>query len=115
MELTHTERNLAYEFAKGLTDGEVADNLCKSIWTIRAQKKGIYRKLGITKETELMLWALCDKLKKDFDIKELHKHGLELLFSMLFIVMQITCHSVDMRAMRTPRPTNTTRVTRRAE
>lgn len=115
MELTHTERNLAYEFAKGLTDGEVADNIGKSIWTVRAEKKVIYRKLGINKETELMLWVLCDKFKKDFDIKELHKHGLELIFSILFIVMQITCNSVDMRITRVPRTTNTTRVTRRAE
>lgn len=112
MKLTTLERNIAYEFTKGLTDGEVADNLYKSIWTIRAHKKDIYRKLGITKETELMLWVLCDRFKKDFDIKELHKHGLELIFSVLFIVMQITCNSVDMRTTRMPRPTNTTRVRR---
>ncbi|WP_235816389.1 helix-turn-helix transcriptional regulator [Bacteroides ihuae] len=98
--LSPAEWQVANEYCKGLTDKEVADNLCKSVWTTKTQKRTIYRKLGISKDTELLLYMLCEKMKKNFDLKEIRKHGLELLFSVLFIVMQVTCHNVDLRRMR---------------
>lgn len=98
--LSPAEWQVANEYCKGLTDKEVADNLCKSVWTTKTQKRTIYRKLGISKDTELLLYMLCEKLKKNFDLKEIRKHGLELLFSVLFIVMQVTCHNVNLRRMR---------------
>lgn len=98
--LSTTEKMVAQEYCKGLADKEVAYNLGKSIWTIKTQKRTIYRKLGISKDTELLLYMICDRLKRNFDLKELRKHGLELLFSVLFIVMQITCHETDMRRTR---------------
>ncbi len=99
--LSPNEKLVAQEFCKGLADKEVADNLGKSVWTIRTQKRTIYKKLGISKDTELLLYMICDRLKRNFDLKELRKHGLELLFSVLFIVMQVTCNSIDMRRVRT--------------
>lgn len=98
--LSPAEWIVAEEYCKGLADKEVADNLQKSVWTTKTQKRTIYRKLGISKDTELLLYMLCMKLKRDFDLKELRKHGLELLFSALFIVIQITCNNIDMRPMR---------------
>lgn len=106
--LSPAEWLVAEEYCKGLADKEVADNLKKSIWTTKTQKRTIYRKLGISKDTELLLYMICIKLKRDFDLKEIRKHGLELLFSMLFIVMQVTCNSIDMKRMRTPSRTRTT-------
>ena len=87
--LSPAEWLVAEEYCKGLADKEVADNLKKSIWTTKTQKRTIYRKLGISKDTELLLYMICIRLKRDFDLKEIRKHGLELLFSMLFIVMQV--------------------------
>ena len=106
--LSPAEWLVAEEYCKGLADKEVADNLKKSIWTTKTQKRTIYRKLGISKDTELLLYMICIKLKRDFDLKEIRKHGLELLFSMLFIVIQVTCNSIDMKRMRTPSRTRTT-------
>lgn len=100
--LSPAEMLVANEYCKGLADKEVADNLNKSVWTVKTQKRAIYRKLGISKDTELLLYMICGKLKRDFDLKEIRKHGLELLFSVLFIMMQITCNSADLRRMRTP-------------
>ena len=97
----------ANEYCKGLADKEVADNLNKSVWTVKTQKRTIYRKLGISKDTELLLYMICDKLKRDFDLNELRKHGLELLFSILFILMQVTCNEIDLRRARTPSRTRT--------
>ena len=82
--LSPAEMLVANEYCKGLADKEVANNLSKSVWTIKTQKRTIYRKLGISKDTEL------------------RKHGLELLFSILFVVMQVTCNDIDLRRMKTP-------------
>ena len=92
--LSPTELLVANEYCKGLADKEVADNLNKSVWTVKTQKRAIYRKLGISKDTELLLYMICDRLKRDFDLKELRRHGLEFLFS--------TCNDIDLRRMRIP-------------
>lgn len=105
--LSHAEWIVAKEYCKGLVDKEVADNLQKSILTTKTQKRSIYRKLGISKDTELVLYMICMKLGRDFDLKELRKHGLELLFSALFVTMQITCNYIDMRSMSTSSRTHT--------
>ena len=100
--LSPGEMLVSNEYCKGLADKEVADNLSKSVWTIKTQKRTIYRKLGISKDTELLLYMICNKMKRNFDLNELRKHGLELLFSTLFVVMQVTCNDIDLRRMKTP-------------
>lgn len=99
--LSCAEMEVANEFCKGYSDKEVADNLNKSYWTVKTQKKEIYRKLGISKETELLLYMICEKMKRDFDLKEIRKHGLELLFSVLFLIIQLVGdYHTDMRSCR---------------
>lgn len=44
--LSPTELLVANEYCKGLADKEVAGNLNKSVWTVKTQKRTIYRKLG---------------------------------------------------------------------
>ena len=105
--LSPSERLVAEEYCKGLADKEVAFNLGKSLWTIKTQKRTIYRKLGISKDTELLLYMICERLKRNFDLKEIRKHGLELLFSLLFIVMQVMGNQSDIRRVRMPRRTRT--------
>lgn len=63
--LSQAEMIVANEYCKGLADKEVADNLNKSIWTVKTQKRTIYRKLGISKDTELLLYMIFDRLKRD--------------------------------------------------
>ena len=95
--LSEREHLVAEQYCKGMADKEVADTLGRSEWTIKAQKRDIYRKLGISKDTELVLYMLCEKLKINFDLKELRKHGLELFFSVLFLVMAVMDLQIDMR------------------
>lgn len=95
--LSEREHLVAEQYCKGMADKEVADALGRSEWTIKAQKRDIYRKLGISKDTELVLYMLCEKLKINFDLKELRKHGLELFFSVLFLVMAVMDFQIDMR------------------
>ena len=97
--LTQCEYQVANEVAKGHTPVEIADVLQKSVWTIKAQIRDIHKKLGIN-NVELTLFLLCDRAKKNFDLKEIRKHGLEIFFSILFFTIQITCSYFDMRRIR---------------
>ena len=105
--LSETERRLILEYCKGYSDKEVADKLCKSYWTVKTQKKTIYRKLGISKDTELLWWMVCERLKINFDLGEIRRHGIEILFSILFIVMQVTNNGGDLRRCRIARRART--------
>lgn len=98
--LSQCEYEVAKEYCKGYTDKEVADVMNKSVWTIRAQKRDIYKKLRISKDTELVLYMLCDRLRVNFDLKEIRKHGLEMFFSILFVIIQISDYHLDMRRCR---------------
>ena len=66
-------------YCRGLTDKEVAALLFKSYWTIKTQKKAIYQKLGITKDTELMAYMICERKGVKFSTKRLRELGIELL------------------------------------
>lgn len=108
--LSDREQLVAEQYCKGLTDKEVANVLGRSEWTIRAQKRDIYRKLGISKDTELVLYLFCEKLRINFDLKEIRKHGIELFFSVMFFIMAAMDYNMDMR--RTGRLQGRARVTR---
>lgn len=111
--LTDREHLVAEQYCKGLADKEVADILKRSEWTIKAQKRDIYRKLGISKDTELVLYMFCERMKIDFDLREIRRHGLEMFFAVLFFLMAMLNYSIDMRmqmreGMRTARVARTT-------
>lgn len=72
--LSEREHLVAEQYCKGLADKEVADSLQRSEWTIKAQKRDIYKKLGISKDTELVLYMFCERMKINFDIKEIRKN-----------------------------------------
>lgn len=95
--LSESEKRVAEEYTKGLSDKEVADNLCKSYWTVKTQKKMIYHKLGITKDTELLWWMICERLRINFNLKEIRKHGISILLIMLLTVMEVSCKCGDLR------------------
>jgi DNA-binding NarL/FixJ family response regulator len=79
MRLTRAEREVALAFCRGLSDKEVADRLFRSYHTVRTEKRAIYRKLGISKDTELLWYMILEKLGKEFNINEIRKKGLELI------------------------------------
>lgn len=66
-------------YCRGLTDKEVAALLFKSYWTIKTQKKQIYQKLGVSKDTELLAYMICERKGVRFSIKKLRELGIELL------------------------------------
>ena len=52
--LSPTERRVAQLVAKGLRNCEIADHLCRSRRTIEFQLNSIYRKLGLSRRTQLV-------------------------------------------------------------
>ena len=70
---------MALGICKGLTDKEVANKLFRSYHTVRTQKKAIYQKLGVSKDTEL-LWAMIfEKLGKEFSLNLIREKGIDNL------------------------------------
>ena len=78
MILSPAEREVALALCRGLTDKEVADMLCRSYHTVRTQKKSIYRKLGVSKDTELMAVMICKHKGIEFSIADLREKGVSL-------------------------------------
>lgn len=77
--MSKAERAVALGICKGLTDKEVADKLFRSYHTIRTQKKAIYQKLGVSKDTEL-LWAMIfERLGKEFSLNLIREKGIDNL------------------------------------
>ena len=76
--LSRAEREVALALCRGLTDKEIADMLCRSYHTVRTQKRSIYRKLGVSKDTELMAAMICQHKGKVFTIRALREQGVKL-------------------------------------
>ena len=76
--LSPAEREVALALCRGLSDKEVADMLCRSYHTVRTQKKAVYRKLGVSKDTELMAAMICEHKGIGFTIPVLREKGVSL-------------------------------------
>ena len=77
--MSRAEREVALMFCRGLTDKEIADRLFRSYHTVRTQKKTIYQKLGVSKDTELLWWMIFERLGKEFSLKLIRDKGIENL------------------------------------
>ena len=97
--LSEREHLVAEQYCKGLADKEVADSLQRLGMDHQSTEAGYIQKLGISKDTELVLYMFCERMKINFDIKEIRKHGLELFFSILFLVIAALDFHPDMRQM----------------
>ena len=78
MMLSPSERDVALALCRGLSDKEVADMLCRSYHTVRTQRKAVYRKLGVSKDTELMAAMVCEHKGITFTLKALREKGVNL-------------------------------------
>ena len=52
--------------------------LCRSYHTVRTQRKAIYRKLGVSKDTELMAAMICQHKGITFTLEALREKGVSL-------------------------------------
>ena len=77
--MSRAEREVALMFCRGLTDKEIADRLFRSYHTVRTQKKTIYQKLGVSKDTELLWYMIFERLGKEFSLKLIRDKGIQNL------------------------------------
>ena len=77
--MSRAEREVALALCKGYIDKEIANILCRSYHTVRTQKKSIYHKLGVSKDTELMAYMICERKGIDFNLRKLRELGIELI------------------------------------
>lgn len=75
--MSRAEREVALMFCRGLTDKEIADRLFRSYHTVRTQKRTIYQKLGVSKDTELLWWMIFERLGKEFSLNLIREKGIE--------------------------------------
>lgn len=53
--------------------------LFRSYHTVRTQKKAIYQKLGVSKDTELLWYMIFERLGKEFSLNYIREKGVENL------------------------------------
>lgn len=75
--MSRAEREVALMFCRGLTDKEIASRLFRSYHTVRTQKRTIYQKLGVSKDTELLWWMIFERLGKEFSLNLIREKGIE--------------------------------------
>lgn len=110
-ELSQTELIVAENYGRGFIDKEVAECLNKPVWTIKTHKKNIYQKLGISTTHELIIYLVCRKLEKPFDLKEIRKRGLSAILSILLLFVGMT----DVEKNAFIRPVRSSRTTIRVQ
>lgn len=76
--MSRAEREVALALCRGLTDKEIANMLCRSYHTVRTQKRAIYQKLGVSKDTEMMAAMICEHKGIPFTLPELREKGVLL-------------------------------------
>jgi regulator of cell morphogenesis and NO signaling len=70
--LSQRERDILLGVVKGMTNKEMADNLCISIHTVLTHRRNIARKLEIHSPAGLVIYAIVNGIVKVEDIKDLN-------------------------------------------
>ena len=70
-ELSKREREIVICVAKGMTNKEIADQLCISIHTVLTHRKNVARKLQIHSAAGITIYAIVNKLVELKDIKDI--------------------------------------------
>lgn len=77
--LSSAEWMVADCICRGMSEKEAAEELCRSPLTVHTQKKSIYKKIGVSKDTELLWYVICDYLGIVFDLLLIRKIGKRIL------------------------------------
>ena len=104
--LSPAESQIAELYCHGLIDKEISEQVSKPIWTVRNHKRHIYQKLGISSTHELVLYMVCKRLGKEWNLRELRLRGLSAFLSVLLLFMALNGNNME-RQYRSARRVNT--------
>lgn len=100
MSLTNQESNIVKLIGVGYSDKEVANVLNIATTTAVKHKQNIMQKLGVSKATELVVYYWCKKSNIDFDLSELRKQAITVMF---FGITMTTIFNTDFDLLRAKR------------
>ena len=83
--LTRRESEIVEMLSRGLTEKEIAEHLFISAYTVNNHMKSIRSKLNLTKNIEVVLYAIAKKNKKKFSIEEIRKFGVSVILVLIHV------------------------------
>jgi len=98
--LTKQENKVVNLVCVGYSDKEAADVLCVSTKTISNHKQNIFQKLGFSKTTELSAWYWCQKFNTKFDLNELKKQAIAVIFFFCTVASALDFENPTFRSRR---------------
>lgn len=84
---TGREHQIADLLARGLSEKEIADELCISPSTVNNHTRNMREKLHVNKNTELILAYIADVNCKKFSISEIRKFGVSVILILINICL----------------------------
>lgn len=77
--LTKTEKIVVELLCSGRSEKEIANKLHVTTYTVNNHTKNIRRKLGVNKNTEIMLYKISELNGKEFDLKKIRELGINII------------------------------------
>lgn len=73
--------------SRGLSEKEIADRLCVSHGTINNHTRHIRDKLGVNKNTEVILYYIAKQNQRSFSLKEIRRLGINVILVLLNVCL----------------------------
>lgn len=84
---TGREHQIADLLARGLSEKEIADELCISPATVNNHTRNMRDKFHVNKNTELILAYIADVNHKKFSLHEIRKFGVSIILILINICL----------------------------
>lgn len=72
------EKQIIETLAHGYTEKEIADQLCISPKTVSNHLDSIRKKIGVTKNTEIIAYYVATLRGKEFSLHKLREYGISI-------------------------------------
>lgn len=82
---TDREREIADLLARGLSEKEIAGKLNISPATVNNHTRNIREKLGLSKNSEIILAYIAERNKKPFSIRNIREYGISIILVLINI------------------------------
>lgn len=69
--------------ARGMSEKEIADKLFISHGTINNHTRNIREKIGVNKNTEVILYYIAKQNQRTFSIRDIRRYGVNIILVML--------------------------------
>lgn len=85
--LTEAEEKVVEFLSRGLSEKEIGAILKMKPSTVNSHTSNIRKKLGLNKNTEVILSYIAKRNKKPFDIKAIREYGVTIILVMINVCL----------------------------